>query len=300
MLRSESFSMDNSGGGGGGGGVDSGTVSRRSKLGRKLSRRLSLVTKVPGLISGKLKQELGSRDSLRIRGSSRQQQRSFEVTTIAPDKTQRILPAVSPLLVRELIQPLLDEFGLTECRLLLAGSLAKVDPEADVALLEGDILLVEYPTRERDPRGESDARFRLTEELLHGELDFAAALGSASELYGGPLRKLSCLDEEEHDVLFGGLGRMARRSKQVCLQITELLETWDKETSTVGQLFSEEFWVPFDEFHQMYHRARELLREKNNSDEEFVEFCKLRRGAALDTLHGLLDLPVSVNLLTSL
>jgi hypothetical protein len=37
-----------------------------------------------------------------------------------------------------------------------------------------------------------------------------------------------------------------------------------------------------------------LLREKTATDDEFVEFCKLRRGAALDTLEALLDLPVSL------
>lgn len=35
-----------------------------------------------------------------------------------------------------------------------------------------------------------------------------------------------------------------------------------------------------------------MLREKTATDDEFVEFCKLRRGAARDTLEALLDLPV--------
>jgi hypothetical protein len=70
-------------------------ASRRTKLGRKLSRRLSLVAKVPNMISVRLKQELGgSRDSLRAGRSPRH--RHLEITAIAPDKTQRI---VSTLLV---------------------------------------------------------------------------------------------------------------------------------------------------------------------------------------------------------
>ena len=36
-----------------------------------------------------------------------------------------------------------------------------------------------------------------------------------------------------------------------------------------------------------------LLREKQYRDEEFVEICKLRQGAALHTLDSLLELPVS-------
>ena len=72
-------------------------ASRRTKLGRKLSRRLSLVAKFPNMISVRLKQELGgSRDSLRNGRNSHH--RHLEITAIAPDKTQRIvstLPVVS-------------------------------------------------------------------------------------------------------------------------------------------------------------------------------------------------------------
>ncbi|XP_069705740.1 uncharacterized protein [Periplaneta americana] len=268
-------------------------ASRRSKLGRKLSRRLSLVTKVPNMISVRLKQELsGSRDSLRTRRGS--QQRNFEITTIAPDKTQRILPASSPTVVRDLIAPIVQEFELTDCRLLLAGSLARVDPDADVSLLEGDILLIEYAYRPQDSRGESDVRFRLTETLLNEEREYSASLGSAGELYGGPLKKLSCLSEEEHYLLFGGLAELAVLSKGLCMQIQETLESWDPETSAIGQFFSKQFWEHYDEYQESYRKARQLLREKTATDDEFVEFCKLRRGAALDTLGTLLDLPVSL------
>lgn len=64
--------------------------SRRGKLGRKLSRRLSLVTRVPNLIGVKLKSEFGSRDSLRPRNVPRH----LEIIVIAPDKSQRIVSSI--------------------------------------------------------------------------------------------------------------------------------------------------------------------------------------------------------------
>jgi len=67
----------------GGPGIGSTRTSRRTKLGRKLSRRLSLVTRVPNLISMRLKHE--------IRESRDSQRRNLEITAIAPDKTQRIV-----------------------------------------------------------------------------------------------------------------------------------------------------------------------------------------------------------------
>jgi hypothetical protein len=69
---------------------------------------------------------------------------------------------------------------------------------------------------------ESDIRFRLTEALLNEERDHSAALGSAGELYGGPLRKLSALSSDEHELLFGGLANLAGVSKQLCGQVRSL------------------------------------------------------------------------------
>lgn len=66
---------------------------------------------------------------------------------------------------------------------------------------------------------ESDVRFRLTETLLNEERDYSALLGSAGELYGGPLRKLSSLTADEHFLLFGGLSDLAAASKQLCSQV---------------------------------------------------------------------------------
>ncbi|XP_049772460.1 uncharacterized protein LOC126159271 [Schistocerca cancellata] len=250
-----------------------------SRLGRRLSRRLSLVTRVPGLISARLKD----------RGPP--PPRSFEITAIAPDKTQRILPATSPYLVLQLAAPVLTEFGLCEYRLRLAGSKAAVDPNADVSLLEGDILLIDPPWTCSE-RAEGDARLRLTEQLWQGERQFSRELSAAGELWAGPLRRLpSTLSPHQHDTVFQGLAALAKAAATFAAQIGEVVENWNPETSEVGQLFSQQLWDNFEEYQDTYRLARELLREKCAEDEEFVEICKLRRGAALHTLESLLDLP---------
>lgn len=63
------------------------------------------------------------------------------------------LPATSPTVVRTLVAPIIQEFSLTKFRLLLAGSSARVNPDADVSLLEGDILIIEDANKPQDPRG---------------------------------------------------------------------------------------------------------------------------------------------------
>ncbi|KAK9505026.1 hypothetical protein O3M35_009177 [Rhynocoris fuscipes] len=63
--------------------------TRRAKLGRRLSRRLSLVTKMPNLLGARLRQEFGSRDSLKQTNNYRQPGKKLDITVIAPDKSQR-------------------------------------------------------------------------------------------------------------------------------------------------------------------------------------------------------------------
>jgi hypothetical protein len=63
------------------------------------------------------------------------------------------LPATSHTVVRSLVAPIIQEFSVTKFRLLLAGSLARVNLDADVSLLEGDILIIEDTNKPQDPRG---------------------------------------------------------------------------------------------------------------------------------------------------
>lgn len=59
----------------------------------------------------------------------------------------------SPVTVTELVSLLVAEYSVQVPRLTLAGSHAEVDPNADVSLLEGDILIVEEGIRTHDPKG---------------------------------------------------------------------------------------------------------------------------------------------------
>ncbi|KAJ8893475.1 hypothetical protein PR048_006073 [Dryococelus australis] len=76
-----------------------------------------------------------------------------------------------------------------------------------------------------DGVAEKDARFSLTEALLSGEQQYYEALGSASELYGGALKKLRCLEEDEYALLFGGLADLAGASKRLASQVTNVFGT---------------------------------------------------------------------------
>jgi hypothetical protein len=66
-----------------------GRASKRSKIGRKLSRRLSMVAKMPSIIQTKFRSDSPLLPSRNRNG--RHAARNFEITIIAPDKTQRLV-----------------------------------------------------------------------------------------------------------------------------------------------------------------------------------------------------------------
>ncbi|KAF0287434.1 hypothetical protein FJT64_014128 [Amphibalanus amphitrite] len=67
----------------------SSTLRRAPMLGRKITRRLSLVTRVPSLLTNRNYQVTGSRESIRIRAPRPRKVRSFHVTVVLPDDSQR-------------------------------------------------------------------------------------------------------------------------------------------------------------------------------------------------------------------
>lgn len=63
------------------------------------------------------------------------------------------LPGISPGSVSTIVAPVLLKYRVCRPRLLLAGSRAEVDPSADLALLHGEVLLIEDAARQFNPIG---------------------------------------------------------------------------------------------------------------------------------------------------
>ncbi|XP_043200560.1 uncharacterized protein LOC122369708 [Amphibalanus amphitrite] len=197
--------------------------------------------------------------------------------------------------VQDLISHVLLEFHVQEPVLRLGDSLAEADPDAEAALLEGETLIVEEGRVQHHPRAEGDARYRLTETLLAAERRYLTSVRAVEQIYGTPLRKLSSISAEEHRQLFTGIQPVCSVSAMLVNKLECALAAWDKEETRVGGLFSKQLLTQYEDYKEFYSRARELLREKQTTDEEFVEFCKLRRGAAKHTLDTLLSLPTGVS-----
>ncbi|XP_023290354.1 uncharacterized protein LOC111674374 [Orussus abietinus] len=248
---------------------------RRAELGRRLTRRLSLVAKMPAAILSR---------------AHPPEPRPVEITAIAPDKTQLTLPAVSPGPVSSVVAPILLKYRVCRPRLLLAGSRAEVDPAADVALLHGEVLLIEDSARQLNPIGDTDRRYRATEKLLHAEEEYRETLCSAKELYARPLARSY---PEFHDVIFKPLDDLARVSADLCFRIQGTFENWDAGTFKPSELFPPSFWESYWEYLEKYAEARRTLDQLRASEDPLLHFLRLRQAAARHSPSSLLLLPVS-------
>ncbi|XP_018054483.1 PREDICTED: rho GTPase-activating protein 20-like isoform X1 [Atta colombica] len=249
-------------------------LRRRSKLGRRLTRRLSLVAKMPAAILSR---------------ANPPEPRPVEITAIAPDKTQLTLSASSPGAISSVVAPILLKYRVCRPRLLLAGSRAEVDPAADVALLHGEVLLIEDSARQFNAIGDTDRRYRATEKLLHAEEEYHEVLCSAKELYARPLARSY---PEFHDVIFQPFADLSRVSAEHCQRIRGALENWDGGAFKTSDLFPGPFWNSYWEYLEKYSEARRTLDELRAAEDPLLHFLSLRQAAARHSPLSLLLLPV--------
>ncbi|XP_076161072.1 uncharacterized protein LOC143143570 isoform X3 [Ptiloglossa arizonensis] len=249
-------------------------VRRRAELGRRLTRRLSLVAKMPAAI---------------LNRANPPEPRPVEITAIAPDKTQLTLPGASPGAVSIVVAPVLLKYRVCRPRLFLAGSRAEVDPAADVGLLHGEVLLIEDSARQYDPIGDTDRKYRATEKLLHAEEEYHESLCSAKELYARPLARNY---PEFHDVIFQPLADLSVVTSEHCQRIRRALENWDGSTFKSSHLFPGSFWNSYWEYLESYGEARRILDELKASEDPLLHFFSLRQAAARHSPSSLLLLPV--------
>eukprot|EP00058_Branchiostoma_floridae_P004320 XP_002589808.1 hypothetical protein BRAFLDRAFT_90496 [Branchiostoma floridae] len=197
--------------------------------------------------------------------------------------------------VKDLVADAILEYRLTDYRVTMSSTKAILNPDANALMLRGEDILIEDLSSQIeaiDPRLAGDARFRVVHELMVTERNYIDALKSIFDIYAEPLRKFSSLSQEDYKVLFSGLEPLLSLSRTVYKKLEDSVPTWDTDHTAVGNIFSKQLWSQYDEYYMSYKETRMLLRQKRETDEEFLEFCNIRRGAARHSIDSLLLLPV--------
>ncbi|CAH0725769.1 unnamed protein product, partial [Brenthis ino] len=224
----------------------SGSMSLRTrKLGRRLSRSMSIVAlKLPE------KAQSITRTSTKLMrsGSRDKKNRSFELSIILPDKTQRQVTVWGNNTVAEVVCETLHEVGVVlaglptgplsapltlplseplpppemttappTALLFLGGSKAPVEPRASAMSLEGEVLVVEHEPPQWDGKD--------LEVFLKWERIYASTLFSALELYGKPLLRASVINKEEYHLLFYYLESVSEASDALTQRMRKYIDS---------------------------------------------------------------------------
>ncbi|XP_068618135.1 uncharacterized protein [Battus philenor] len=224
----------------------SGSMSLRTrKLGRRLSRSMSIVAlKLPE----KAQSITRSSSKLMKPGSRDKKNRSFELSIILPDKTQKQVTVWGNSTVAEVVCEPLQEVGAVvaglpsgplsapqilaltaplplpsaisappAALLFLGGSKAPVDPRAPAAALEGEVIVVENEPPQWDGKD--------LETFLAWEKIYASTLFSALELYGKPLLRAAVITREEYHLLFYYLESVSEASEALTERMRKYIDS---------------------------------------------------------------------------
>ncbi|CAM1291868.1 Uncharacterised protein r2_g106 [Pycnogonum litorale] len=256
---------------------------------RKSPRRhKSLVARLPVVVE-KIHRQMAK---------SRKNPRTFQVVCYLPDGSAKSLRGEKGILVYDLVNDVAVDHQIKNPRVWMTETGAEIDTEADAALLEHDSITLTDGDVMRDPRGDTDERFRIVDSIFETEKEYLRAIKTVPVMYAIPLRKLCSLSFDDHRLLFGWVEPITSISSMLLTKLQDVLSRWDAEDSCVGAIFSKQLWNQYEEYHKTYSKnITRLFRDKLDYDEEFMELCELRRGPAKLTLQHLLRLPVSYILL---
>ncbi|XP_074663008.1 uncharacterized protein LOC141915395 [Tubulanus polymorphus] len=218
----------------------------------------------------------------------------FDVEMILPDGKKRKVTGYSGMTIKDLVQDIIVEYGLTlyNVRCMSQNQILNVD--ADATLIIGEKLVIDDLTEDNWDPGinvEDDPRLKVIVLFHKSERSYVEHIRNISDVYAEPFRKFTSLSCEDHRLLFAGLGPILSLATLICLRLEDAIDNWDPYF-ILGNLFSKHFWNQYDDYYASYREVKELLRKKRNTDKEFVEFCKMRRGAARHSLESLLLLPL--------
>ncbi|XP_038077097.1 uncharacterized protein LOC119744946 [Patiria miniata] len=216
----------------------------------------------------------------------------IEVFTWLPNGNRLTLTGQPGMKIKDLVADVTMEYQIPRHRLRRASTLGIVRDDARLSTLARQEIIIESRCVE-ETEEDADKRLAVLNEFISTERAYCNLLQSIFTTYKEPLRKSPSMPKSDHTRIFSNVKQMVTVSVTFLTKLEEVASSWDPNTSTIGDLFDEEFLEEFKEYYAHFRVMRLLLVFLQNNNKDFVHLCREKRGASWHTLDSLLLLPVS-------
>ncbi|XP_074626106.1 uncharacterized protein LOC141884261 isoform X1 [Acropora palmata] len=226
------------------------------------------------------------------------QGQSFMVKAILPDGKPRLLSAERNNTIRELVSGICQEYNLSnyqvrtlpEKTLLNLEALATTVENAEIAIEDVEKMLSNFQLDNLHTI--EDPRLRCVKELVYAEEIYNECLKNLLEFYAEPLR--SKMSKAEHHTLFATVEPICPLNASLYQKLEEAASNWNSASTGIGAIYVEYplFWDLYRDYYLTFKFARALMRQKRESDSEFMSFVHSQRAFHRPQLDALLLKPV--------
>lgn len=146
---------------------------------------------------------------------------------------------------------------------------------------------------EEKSKVKQEKRRKVAQELANTERTYAQGLRELIATYVTPLTNRGILDEEEGQIAFAGCLQILGLSEQLLASFQGVVQNWDPETSTLGDVFSRyaEFLKLYIPFANNFIRGRKIL-EKVDSNTQYEKLKKSAMMQNIQPMESLRILPI--------
>lgn len=226
------------------------------------------------------------------------QGQSFMVKAILPDGKPRLLSAERNNTIRELVSGICQEYNLSnyqvrtlpEKTLLNLEALATTVENAEIAIEDVEKMLSNFQLDNLHTI--EDPRLRCVKELVYAEEIYNECLKNLLEFYAEPLR--SKMSKAEHHTLFATVEPICPLNASLYQKLEEAASNWNSASTGIGAIYVDYplFWDLYRDYYLTFKFARALMRQKRESDSEFMSFVHSQRAFHRPQLDALLLKPV--------
>ncbi|XP_071800870.1 uncharacterized protein [Asterias amurensis] len=193
--------------------------------------------------------------------------------------------------IKDLVADVTMEYEIPRHRLRRASTLGIIRDDVRLSSLARQEIIIESNCTEESEE-DADKRLSVLNEIISSERGYCNLLQTIFTTYKEPLRKSPSMPKSDHNRIFSNVKQMVTTSATFLTELEEVARSWNPNTSTIGQLITEEFLEEYSNYYSQFRVMRLLLLFLRNNNRDFIHLCNEKRGTSWHTLESLLLLPV--------